>query len=426
MKSKKEIEIIEKMNTIEMVQQEIKKEGMETIQQEYIPQFYNCCMGCRKVLDNPRKYCIFCISKRVKEREMKIEQLKNEIRKEREINKQSEKLISEKLKEIHKPTDFIAETQRLYYQTEQHERTIKLLEVKEKDMLRECIEKMKSIHNELSTMKINVNQLIDTINQYQQLYSERSGLIQLQAFLKDQILFKQKQQMKMTNDYLLISTITQTTSSSSSNSNSSNSLNSSSLKINTNSLSQSSKTSTQSSSTETSLETTPRYQRSRENSLSSSFSSSTDQFFSSSINSLQSLNSTKGNERIVYRIINLVINCENNKFNSLSTANIFIQHIYRILKQYHQILYIPFNLHFEMKKLDEPSYLTRKNISFQSIQQSRIIISSSSLTFNDQIFKLFLDIFLFLYHTLFKTNIQIDGINYVDSICKILQYFISL
>ena len=403
MKGKKEIE---------MVQQEIKKEGMETIQQEYIPQFFNCCMGCRKVLDNPRKYCIFCISKRVKERENRIEHLKNEIRKEREENKQKEQIISEKLKEINKPTDIIAETQRLYHQTEQHEKTIKLLDVKEKDMLRECIQKLKIIHNDFLIVQQNVNELIEIAKQFEQLYSERSSLIQLQAFLKDQILLKQKQYIKMINEYLLINTIHQPISNSSSN-NSNNNLNN-----NSNSSSKSF-TKSKTSSSSTNSELSPRKSKSKVESISSS--SSSDQFSSP----LTSSYSRERNEKIVYRIINLVINCENKQFNSLTTANIFIHHLYTILQQYHQILYIPFNLVFEMKQLDEPSFLTRKNVSLQSHQKTKIIISSQIITFNDYVFKIFLDEFLFLYHTLFKTDVVIEGINYVDNICKILQYFVS-
>ncbi|EDR23714.1 hypothetical protein EDI_167730 [Entamoeba dispar SAW760] len=198
---------MEKKNDIKFIMGEVKKEGENIMSNEIIPRYYNCCMCCHSQLDNPRNYCVFCLSKRVAERGQKINKQKEEIIKIRNHNHEIEKLLNEKLCSMNKETNIIANTNVLFNQIQQNEMAISVIEVKEKDGIRKAIEHIKKINKCLIGMKKAIEHTISLEKEYNKIKQETNGLIQLQTFLKEQIIIKKKQQIKRINEIMMIEII---------------------------------------------------------------------------------------------------------------------------------------------------------------------------------------------------------------------------
>ncbi|EAL50488.1 hypothetical protein EHI8A_051880 [Entamoeba histolytica HM-1:IMSS-B] len=198
---------MEKKNGVKIVMGEVKKEGESTMLNEVIPRYYNCCMCCHSQLDNPRNYCVFCLSQRVAERGQKIDKQKEEITKIRQHNHEIEKVLSEKLCSMNKETDIVANTNVLFNQIQQNEMAISVIEVKEKDGIRKAIEHMKRINKRLIGMKKAIESTISLEKEYYGMVQETNRLIQLQTFLKEQIVIKKKQQIKRVNEIMMVEII---------------------------------------------------------------------------------------------------------------------------------------------------------------------------------------------------------------------------
>ncbi|KAL7716962.1 Uncharacterized protein QTN25_005555 [Entamoeba marina] len=170
------------------------------ISSEFIPRYYNACMCCHGSLENPRHYCIFCIAKRVEERSRIINERKEEIKAFRERNRELQKEISTKLRTVNKKTMVIANTTQLFYNAQQNEAAITVLQVKEKDGLRLAIEKMQHIQIALHDLKNSLQTIQQLRVNYSNIETGVHRLLQLHSFLLDQIVLKKRQQIQISNE----------------------------------------------------------------------------------------------------------------------------------------------------------------------------------------------------------------------------------
>ncbi|ELP88067.1 hypothetical protein EIN_222000 [Entamoeba invadens IP1] len=186
---------------------------LDTISKEFIPKYFNVCMCCRAPLDNPRKYCLFCLAKRVEERGQIVQKRKEEIRAFQAKTHELEKTLSEGLCKINKKTDIITQTNTLFAHSQQNDLAINVMKIKENDGLRFAIEKIDHISTSMKRLQDAIKKTNELFSEYQKVGSETIKLTQLKAFLTDQIVLKKKQGLVLTNQFLMLEVDTNKTSS---------------------------------------------------------------------------------------------------------------------------------------------------------------------------------------------------------------------